>query len=93
MAYPEDTGKKESNRQLRIRLLCWMYWGASLMWLVDAVFQYARLQTEYFNATLAELCSDAFLGLSAVALGLLVWLAVLLIQDPKGKWKSVFRQQ
>ena len=28
---------------MKLGVLCWMYWGASLMWLVDAVFAYMEL--------------------------------------------------
>jgi hypothetical protein len=34
---------------MKVSILCWMYWGASLMWLVDAVFEYVQLRTEYFT--------------------------------------------
>ena len=61
-----------------------MYWGASLMWLVDAVFEYAELGAEYFTPAPADMLNDAFLGLSAVALGLTIWLVIVLIKDPRG---------
>ena len=32
--------------------------------------------------------NDLFLGLSVVALGLVIWLVVLLIKDPKGVVRS-----
>ena len=32
--------------------------------------------------------NDAFLGLSVVALGLLIWLVALLIRDPRGVIKA-----
>ena len=60
--------RKDDSMQLG--LLCCLYWGASLMWLVDAVFEYAELGAEYFTPAAADMLNDAFLGLSAVALGL-----------------------
>lgn len=27
-------------RKLKVGLMCYMYWGASIMWLVDALFEY-----------------------------------------------------
>ena len=72
----------ESKMQLGI--LCWLYWGASLMWLVDAVFEYASLKAEYFTPAPADMLNDLFLGLSVVALGLVIWIVVLLIKDPRG---------
>ncbi|MBQ7143805.1 MAG: hypothetical protein IJR65_01445 [Oscillospiraceae bacterium] len=68
----------------KLGTLCLMYWGASLMWLVDAIFEYAELGAAYFTPEPADMLNDLFLGLSAVALGLVIWLAILLIRDPKG---------
>ena len=69
--------------EMRLGTLCLMYWGASLMWLVDAVFEYAELGAEYFTPAPKDMLNDLFLGLSAVALGLVIWLVILLIRDPK----------
>ena len=33
--------------------------------------------------------NDAFLGLSVVALGIVIWLVVLLVKDPEGKVKAM----
>ena len=35
--------KHAPQDEYKISVLCWMYWGASLMWLVDAIFEYAEL--------------------------------------------------
>ncbi|MBQ7541761.1 MAG: hypothetical protein IJT44_05670 [Clostridia bacterium] len=70
--------------EMRIGILCWMFWGASLMWLVDAVFEYAELGAEYFTPAAQDMLNDAFLGLSVVALGLTAWIVILLVKDPKG---------
>ncbi len=75
---------KKNDEKMMLGVLCWMFWGASLMWLVDAVFEYAELKAEYFTPELADMVNDAFLGLSVVALALVVWIAVLLIRDPRG---------
>ncbi len=68
----------------KISTLCFLYWGASLMWLVDAAFEYAELRSEYFTPAIPDMVNDAFLGFSAVALGLCIWLVRLLVADPKG---------
>ena len=65
-------------------ILCFLYWGASIMWLVDALFEYAELGAEYFAPAAADMLNDAFLGVSVVALGLVIWLVRLLIVDPRG---------
>ena len=74
--------------EMMVGTLSLMYWGASLMWLVDAVFEYVELRGEYFKPAPADMLNDFYLGLSAVALGLVIWLAILLIKDPKGVVKA-----
>ena len=78
---------------MRLGILCFLYWGASIMWLVDAVFEYAELRTEYFTPAPEEMLNDAFLGLSVVALGLVIWLVRLLITDPKGSVKRALKKK
>lgn len=69
---------------MRIGTLALMYWGASIMWFVDAIFEYAELRDEFFLPEAADMINDAFLGFCVVALGLMIWLVILLIKDPKG---------
>ena len=76
--------KSAPKNEMKVGVLCWMFWGASLMWLVDAVFEYAELGAEFFTPAPADMLNDFYLGLSVVALGLIVWLVVLLVKDPKG---------
>ena len=80
--------KKEEARSLKVGTLCLMYWGASLMWLIDAVFEYAELGAESFVPAPLDMINDLYLGLSVVALGLIIWLVILLIKDPRGVVKS-----
>ncbi len=80
--------KSEQRNELKLGILPLMFWGASLMWFVDAIFEYAELKAEYFTPAPADMLNDLFLGLSVVALGLIIWLAVLLIKDPKGVVRS-----
>ena len=74
--------------EMKVGVLCWLFWGASLMWLVDAIFEYAELGAAYFTPAPADMLNDIFLGLSVVALGLIIWLVILLIKDPKGVVKA-----
>ncbi len=80
--------KSETARQLKLGVLCWMFWGASLMWLGDALFEYMELQAEYFTPAPADMLNDLFLGLSVVALAMVIWIAVLLVKDPNGVIKE-----
>ena len=76
--------KNAPESKMQLGLLCWLFWGASLMWLVDAVFEYAELKADYFTPAPADMLNDLFLGLSVVAMGLVIWIVVLLIKDPRG---------
>ena len=80
--------KNAPKSEMKVGILCWMFWGASLMWLIDAIFEYAELGAEYFTPAPADMLNDLFLGLSVVALGLIIWLVILLIKDPKGVIKN-----
>ena len=74
---------------MKVSTLCYLYWGASLMWLVDAIFEYAELGAQYFTPAVEDMINDGFLGISVVALGLVIWVAVLLVKDPLGHVKAV----
>lgn len=70
--------------KMKVGILCRMYWGASLMWFVDAIFEYSELHAGYFTPAPADMLNDLYLGLSVIALGLMIWLVIVLISDPKG---------
>ncbi len=74
----------------KLGTLSLMYWGASLMWLVDAVFEYAELGADYFTPAAADMLNDTYLGFSAVALGLVIWLVILFVKDPEDIVKKRF---
>lgn len=74
----------EKARLCKVGILCFLYWGASLMWFVDAVFEYIELRAEYFTPAVEDMINDAFLGMSVITLGLVIWLVVMLIKDPAG---------
>lgn len=82
--------KNAPKDKMKISALCWMFWGASLMWLVDAIFEYAELKAEYFSPAPEDMLNDLFLGLSVIAFALIVWVVILLVRDPKGVVKSAF---
>ena len=73
---PEDTMKLGS--------LALMYWGASLMWMCDAVFEYKESGAEFFTPSVSDMINDGFLGISVVALGMVIWIVQLIVKDPKG---------
>ena len=59
------------------------------MWFVDAIFEYAELKADYFSPAAQDMLNDAYLGLSVVALGMIVWLVRMLIADPRGVIKKM----
>ena len=50
--------------------------------------QFCLLKEEYFAPAPKDMLNDAFLGLSVVVLGLVIWVVILLIKDPKGVIKK-----
>ena len=85
--------KNAPKSEMKCGILCLMFWGASLMWLVDAIFEYAELGADYFRPEVKDMLNDAFLGLSVVALGLVIWLVRLLITDPKGSVRRALKKE
>ena len=84
---------QRKDDSLMLGVPCILFWGASLMWLADAIFEYAELQAEYFTPAAEDMLNDTFLGLSVVALGLILWLVILLIKDPKGVVKASLKKK
>ena len=72
----------EKARNLKVSMLVFMFWGASLMWMVDAVVEYMEVGAEYFTPASEDLINDGFLGICVVALALVIWIVALLIKDP-----------
>ena len=83
----------EKARKLKISTLCFMYWGASLMWLVDAVVEYLEAGAEFFAPAAADMLNDGFLGLSVVALGMIIWVITVIVKDPNGTVKAALAKR
>lgn len=84
---------RRKDDTMMLGTLCFLYWGASIMWLVDAIFEYVELEAEYFVPAMEDMVNDAFLGFSVVALGMILWLAILLIKDPKGSVRAALHRK
>lgn len=76
-------------RKLRIGLLLYMFWGASLMWTVDAVVEYIESGAEYFTPAAQDMLNDAFLGFSVVVMALVVWVVYMIAKDPQDTIKNI----
>ena len=74
--------------KMRLGTLALMFWGASLMWLVDAVVEFREVGAEYFTPALSDMLNDAFLGISVVALALVIWFVIVLIKDPNSRLRA-----
>ena len=70
------------SKKACIGYLCFMYWGATIMWIGDAIIEYLESGADYFTPPIKDMVNDAFLGFSAVVLGLLIWLVIVLVKDP-----------
>ena len=77
----------------KLGTLALMYWGASLMWLVDSVVEYIEAGAEFFTPAIADMINDSYLGLSVVALGLIIWVVVLMVKDPDGKVRAALARK
>ena len=75
-------------RGMKISVLCWLFWGAAIMWFVDLAFEYAEEGAKVFEPEFADVLNDSLLGLAVIALALVIWTAVLLISDPNGVVRS-----
>lgn len=69
-------------RKLYIGTLSLMFWGAGLMWSVDAIYEYIDLGTQYFTPSVKTMLNDTFLGISVIVLGLIIWFAIVFFKDP-----------
>lgn len=81
--------KAAEGKNFQLSVLCLSLWGASLMWLVDAFFEYVELGADYFAPPAEKMLNDAFLGFSVVALALVIWLVWFLIKDPCGVIQNI----
>lgn len=85
--------RKLPDTQMRLGTLCLMFWGASIMWFVDAIVEYSEMGAEFFMQAPADMLNDLYLGLSVIALGLIIWLVMLLVSDPRGLVKAAILQK
>ena len=71
-------------RDMKFSVLCWLFWGAAIMWFVDLAFEYSEEGAKVFEPVFADAFNDSLLGLAVIALAMVIWTAVLLISDPNG---------
>ena len=80
--------------KMRLDLLCWMYWGASLMWMVDLLAEYLEAGTEVFTPAPLDMLHDSYLGAIRSGAG---WRYLGCLPDcertPRGVRSQVLAQQ
>ena len=81
------------SSELKVGVLCWMFWGASLMWMIDAVFEFSEQGADYFAPAGADMINDGFLGFAVVALALVIWTVIVLVSDPRGTVKAAITKR
>ena len=78
----------KTMRDMKISVLCWLFWGAAIMWFVDLVFEYAEEGAKVFEPAFADVLNDSLLGLAVITIALVIWTAVFLVCDPNGIVRS-----
>ena len=78
-----------TDDKMKIGTLALIYWGASLMWFVDAIFEYSELKTAYFTPTLTDMLNDGFLGVSVITIGMMIWLLWLIVCKKRFSKKEI----
>ena len=79
---------KAPEDKYKLGLLSLIFWGATLMWSVDHVMAYLTEGGEFFEMNL----DATLLGISVIAVALIVWVLALLVADPKGVFKRVLKR-
>lgn len=74
----------QQARKMKIGTLCLIYWGASIMWLIDVIASYLKSGAAFFTESAEDMMNSTLLGLSVTALGLMIWLVIVLVKDPLG---------
>lgn len=93
----------DKRKEYALSALLYMFWGATLMWLIDAIVSFAKEGSAFFmpeaSETLEETVihqqvffynqmNDLYLGFAVIALALIIWVIILLIKDPKHLYRK-----
>ena len=53
--------RNDAENDMLLHIPVFMFWGASLMWLADAIFEYTKLGAEYFTPEPLDMLNDFYL--------------------------------
>jgi hypothetical protein len=79
---------KAPDDKYKLGLLSLIFWGATIMWLVDRITAYVTEGGEFLEINL----DATLLGLAVITLALFVWEIVLLVSDPKGVLRKALKR-
>lgn len=79
---------KAPHDKYKLSLLSLIFWGATLMWFIDHLMAYLMEGGEFLEVNL----DATLLGISVIIIALLIWEIVLLVSDPKGVFKKVWKR-
>ena len=71
---------KLSEDKHQLSTLCFMYWGATLMWLVDHVMAFCMEGGAFFEITM----DATLLGITVVVCGFFAWVVMALVKNMTG---------
>lgn len=71
---------KISEDKYQLSTLCFMYWGATLMWLVDHLIAYFTEGGAFFEITM----DATLLGITVVLCGLFLWVILAFVKKITG---------
>jgi len=69
----------------KLSMLCFIFWGATLMWFVDHIIAFISEGGEFFDVSM----DAALLGITVVICGLMIWVITLMVKDPKGVFNKL----
>jgi peptidoglycan biosynthesis protein MviN/MurJ (putative lipid II flippase) len=72
----------------KLGFLSLLFWGATIMWLVDHLMAYLTEGGEFFEFNL----DATLLGITVIILALTVWLITLLANDPNKIFQTIFKR-
>ncbi|MCR5666487.1 MAG: hypothetical protein K6G01_06620 [Eubacterium sp.] len=72
----------EKAKVLRFRILCYLFWGASIMWTVDEIFVLMEEKSNYPVAFMENVGDDALLGICVIVLAFAIWGVMLFFKKP-----------
>lgn len=75
------------KNKYKLSTLCFIYWGATLMWFVDHVIAFFIEGGDFFEITL----DATLLGITVVLCGFFAWVIITFAKNSKGVFNKLIR--